>query len=822
MTTLFDDLRVAARSCRRAPGFTALVVLTLAVGIGGAVAMFSVVDGVLFAELPYRDSDRMAVIWNRHDATGADKIQISGPDFVDYRDQATSFAELAFIHNATDNTLTDGARAEQVDVGYVSANFFDFLGVGAVVGRTFGRDDDVAAGEGVIGPAVISHALWARRYGADAGVIGRTVYLSGTPVQILGVMPADFRLVLPYAQGGAMSAGANDVIDVWRILPDRSFPRMPRSMAVVRALGRLAPGISFAQARDEFDRLAASLRAEHRVHEERRTAIEIVPLRSEVVGHVRAIVLTLFGAVGLVLLIASANVASLVSVEGNRRARDVAVRMAIGAGRGRILRQLFTQYALLAVLGALSGVALAEGLLRAIIGLAPASVPLLDRVGLDARALGFAILVTSAATLLFGVWPALRAAGTAPSPILSAASRVVVGHGNRYRNAMVVMAIALSMVLVAAFGLLARSFLEIQRASLGFEAAPVWTARVSLGHSRFADEALRRRYWDSLRRAMADDPALQSAGLVWPLPFTGQGVEIPYDSTGDDAPDWGRFVAFTANALPGYLETMQATVLDGRVFDERDLDRAGELVVVDDLVAARLYPGGRAVGRPIWIEDFGTNKRRPAEIIGVVSHLRHSRVTGSEREVIYRLLPTARNLAIVARAGTGAGAESAITALRRITESLDADVPTFDERPLAAYVDDQVAPTRFTMTLAAVFSVAALLMAVVGLYGVISYAIAQRTGELGLRMALGAGAGSILGLVMRRGLLLTAAGLLTGAIMSLGAARLIRGLLVEVPANDPLTFGMTALVLATAALGATYLPARRAAKLDPVTALREE
>lgn len=820
---ILDDLRVAVRSCRRSPGFTALVVVTLAVGIGGAVAMFSVVDSVLFVELPYRDADRMAVIWNRHEATGADKIQVSGPDFIDYRDQTTSFADLAFIHNATDNTLTDGARAEQVDVGYVSANFFDFLGVAAVAGRTFSADDGAAAaGQATIGPAVISHSLWVRRYGSDPGVAGRTVHLSGTPVQIIGVTPEGFRLVLPYAQGGTMSAGANDVIDVWRILPDTSFPRMPRSMAVVRVIGKLSPGVSMNQARDEFDRLAASLRASHAVHDERQTAIDIVPLRTEIVGHVRAIILALFGAVGVVLLIASANAANLVSVQANRRSRDIAVRLALGAGRARILRQAFTEYALMAALGALGGLALAQGLTRAIIGLAPASVPLLDRVGLDARALGFAIAVTSVTTLLFGVWPALKAAGTAPSPILTAASRVVVGHGHRYRSAMVVLAVALSMVLVTGSGLLVRSFLEIQQANLGFEPAPVWTARVSLGHLRFTDEALRRRYWNSLRRALEREPALDRAGLVWPLPFTGQGVEVPYDNAGGEAPDWGRFVAFTANAFPGYLETMQATVLDGRVFDEQDLERPGELAVVDDVVAARLYPGGRAVGRTIWIEDFGTTSRRPAEIIGVVSHVRHSRVIGAEREVVYRIAPAARNLAIVVRARAGTGTASGIAAMRRITESLDPDVPIFDERPLAAYVDEQVAPTRFTMTLAAVFGAVAMLMAVVGLYGVMSFAIALRTGELGLRMALGAGTESILRLVMRQGLLLTAAGLLAGVVMSLGAAQVIRGLLVEVPPDDPLTFGVTALMLAMAALGATYLPARRAARLDPVAALRQE
>jgi putative ABC transport system permease protein len=458
--------------------------------------------------------------------------------------------------------------------------------------------------------------------------------------------------------------------------------------------------------------------------------------------------------------------------------------------------------------------------MRAIIGLAPTSVPLLERVSLDGRALVFAVLATSATTLLFGVWPARRAAGTASSPLLTANSRTVVGKGNRYRSAMVVLATSLSMVLVAGFGLLLRSFIEIQGASLGFNPAPVWTAKVSLGHSRFADGALRQRYWDSLWHALKSEPALESAGLVWPLPFTGQGAEVPYDAVGGDAPDWGRFVAFTPNAFPGYLETMQATVLDGRVFEERDLRRAGELAVVDELVAARLYPDGRAVGRTVWIEDFGTKVRQPTEIIGVVSHIRHSRIIGAEREVIYRLVPTARNLAIVVRAAGGPTSPAAV--LRRIAGALDPDVPIFDERPLAGYVDDQVAPARYTTTMAAVFGAVALLMAMIGLYGVISYSMSRRTAELGLRMALGAGSDSIVGLVMRRGLTLTGAGILIGGITSLAVGKAIRGLLVEVPDHDLSIFGATAMVLTVAALGATYVPARRAARLDPVAALREE
>lgn len=823
MTSFFQDLRVAIRSFRRSAGFALLVVVTLAVGIGGTVAMFSVVDGVLLSDLPYRNADRMAVIWNRHATTGSDKVQISGPDFLDYREQASSFEELAFIHNATDNALTDGERAEQVDVGYVSANFFRFLGIDAVAGRTFALDENGTAGNAIgdIGPALISHGLWARRYGSDPDVLGRTVYLAGRPVQIIGVIPPDFRLILPYTEGGAMSSGANDNIDMWRILPERAFPDLPRSMAVVRVLGRLAPGVTMTQAQREFDGLSDRLRQSHRVHQERGTRIDIVPLHADVVGHVRTIILSLFGGVAVVLLIACANVANLVSVQANHRYREIAVRIALGAHRSRILRQLFTEYALLALLGAGLGVVVAQLLIQTIVGLAPANVPLIDQVGIDGRALGFAILVATIATVLFGIWPAMRAAHTSPSTQLTAGSRSEIGRGNRFRSGVVAAEIALSLVLLVGGGLLIRSFMQLQRATLGFEPTAVLTAKVALGHGVYDDDELRRGYWDALRRELALHPAVQSVGLGWPLPFGGHGPELPYNDTGSDSEDWGRYVAFTATASPGYFETMQATVLEGRTFEERDLARAEQIAVVDDLVAERLYPGGGAVGRTVWVEDMRSRARRPFEIIGVVRHIRHSSVTGAERDVIYRLDPVARNLAVVIRASGGATA-SVIPELRRITAALDRDVPVFDERTLASYVGDQVAPTRFTMTLAATFGIVALLMAVVGLYGVVAYTVSQRTGELGLRLALGAGEGSIVRLVMARGALMAALGITVGLIAALGVTRALRSLLVEVPAHDPLTFVVTAGLLATAALVASYVPARRAARLDPAMTLREE
>ena len=815
MTNVFRDIRVGLRGWRRAPGFTALVIGTLALGIGGAVAMFSVLDGVLLSDLSYRDADRIAIIWNRHPVTNADKVQVSGPDFVDYRTRTSSFSDFAFIHNATDNSLTDGQRAEQVDVGFVSANFFAFLGVDAVAGRTFAVDEAEAAATAMAGagPVVISYDLWVRRYGADPAAIGRTIALSGTPVTIIGVVPADFQLVLPYTPGGAMSSGANDEMDVWRVLPDRAFPNMPRNVAVVRVLARLAPGVTFDDARREFDRLALELRSEHQVHADRGTAIDIVPLRGEIVGHVRATLVLLMAGVGVVLLIASANVANLVMVQATRRRREVDVRRALGAPRARLLRQWVIEYGLLSAAGAVCGIAVAAGFIRVVIRLAPASLPLVDHVGLDLRALGLAVALTGFATLAAGVWPAVAATGAARQ----AGSRAGIGRGARARGLLVTAEVALSLVLLVLGGLLARGFVDMQRAALGAAPADVMTARVSLGDGKYQDESLRRQYWDALERELAAHPGIARAGLVSPLPFAGQGAEVPYDSAAG-AGGWGRLVALTAGARPGYFEAIGATRLDGRTFEPADLDRADRVVVIDDLAANRLFGSAPAVGRSIRV---GRGDAAPVEIVGVVRHVRHSQLTGEEREVIYRPAPAPRNMAIVLDPVAPGGGPALAPELTRITGALDVDVPLFDARPLASYIDDRVAPTRFAMTLVGVFGLVALVLAMVALYGVISYAVSERTSEIGLRMALGADAAGIVRLVLRQGVALSGVGIGIGLALALVVAQATRGVLVEVPAPDLVTLAGSGALLAVSALVASWLPARRAARLDPAITLKD-
>jgi predicted permease len=817
MASMLQDLRYAVRMLRQHPGFSFMVIVTLALGIGANITMFSVIDGVLFSSLPYDEPERLVTVWNRHAATGSDRVQISGLDFLDYRERATTFEDFAAIHNSINQSLTDDGPAEQIVLGIVSSNFLQFLGREPMLGRPFTPDDEVLTSGGGPGPAVISYGLWSRRYGADPNVLGKTIYLGGVPMEVIGVMPEDFELVMPEEDGGEARSATSDPVDVWRFLPERAF-RGNRSLAMFRILGRMQPGITFQQAQQQMDLVARQLRTEHQIHDDRGMQIDLVPMHADVVKNAKPVVLALFGAVGFVLLIACANVANLILARGARRQREFVLRAALGADRTRLVRQVLTETTVLAVVGTALGLVLATVGIDTIVALAPSNVPMIEQVGINANVLLFAVGITAVAVVLFGLIPAMRVSRTDFRTQLSDGALAVGGRFHRMRSAIVVAEIGVSLVLLVGGGLMIRSFQQLQGARLGFEPTFALTLRVALPHGPYDDEAVRTSYWNALRREAAQVPTVAAAGLVWPLPFGGNGSAMPYSAHSGSQANQGRYMTTVSEATPGFFEAMDARLLDGRTFTEADIMRDAEIVIVDDIVAERLFPGERAVGRTFWLQDG--DEQTPLEIVGVVEHIRHQTILGPERETVFRPTAGGQWMALVLRAERDP--YGLLPELRQIGASLDPGIPLFNFRTFDEYLGVHIAPTRFTMTLASVFAVVALVLSSVGLYGVISYSVAQRASEIGVRMALGAHDTTILRLVLGNGAVMVASGIGLGLVASLALTRAIRSLLYGVTPTDPVTFVGVSLLLAAVALVATYVPARRAARVDPMAVLRRE
>lgn len=819
MGFLWRDLRNGLVSLRRNPGYAAVAALTLAIGIGASISMFTVMEAVLLRPLPYEGAGDMVLLWNRHERTGADKVQISGPDYLDYGDRTSAFEELAAIHNAFDSAITGETTGEQIDLAIVSANFFEFLGTRPLVGRFFAPEDTESADAGPA-PVVLSNGLWTRRYGADPGLVGGTIEIDGTARQVIGVLPGDFALILPAHDGGMVGGGAFDEVDVWTTFP-RSWFNEGRGMGMFRVLGRLDAGVTLTQAQLEINTVAEQLRNEYLIHEERGVYVDLYPLQADVVGDVQPVILLLFGAVGVVLLIACANAANLALTRGAGRAREVAVRAALGGTRGRIAREVLAESVALVLLSGGLGLLLAAAAVHLIVALAPANVPRIDEAAIDARTLAFALGTCAVAVVLSGVVPALRAA----SPQLVEALKeggAAAGSGRAAgRRAVVVAEVALSVVLLAGGGLLLQSFANMARAPLGFDADGTMQLKVSLPANRYAGRANRARALQ-LHRRLRDEvaalPGVEAVGYTWPAPFAGRGADVPYAGEAGESADWGSNVALRATAGPGFFEAMNAKLLSGRLFEDADVDAGRLLVVVDDIVATRLFDTVEAAGRTIWVGSPGSSESMPYEIAGVVRHLRHEHVVGNEREVIYVLAAVADSMVVRA----GGDPRVHVAAIEERLRGLDPEAAVFDVVTFARAVDDELAAARFATTLASAFAALAVALAAVGLYGVIAYTVSRRTRDFGVRLALGAGNGTILTMVLREGMQLVAAGLVVGALAATAVTRLIAGLLYGVTPTDPSTFFAVAVLLVVVTGVASYVPARRATRIDPLAALRAD
>lgn len=817
MDSLLDDLRHGLRTLVRNPGFTAVAVVTVALGIGANTAIFSVVEGVLLRPLPYDDPGELAMIWTEMRTRDVRHFMFSPPDFRDVREQATRFDAVAGVFTFS-QPLGGEVDPEQVQTAVVTEGFFDILGVEADRGRTFLPEEHEIGdpgGQNLPVAVVLSHALWERRYGEATDVVGGEVVLGGTPIPVVGILPEGFELLLP------PEARMDTEADVW-IAGRFDFEGAPRQNVFIRTVGRLRDGATLAGAQAELDAVARRIREISSAWDDAGFAIRAEPLHADVTRSVRPLLLALLGAVGFLLLIACANVSNLLLVRASTREREMAVRSALGGSRGQLVRQLLVEAGLIAAAGGVVGVGVAAAGIDLLLFLRPEELPRLESVGIDASVLAFTAGLTAAAALAFGLVPALQASRLDLRSALTERGGNATSRGRRLlRNGVVVVEVALSLVLLVGAGLMVRSFVELQRVDPGFEAEDVLTMGVSLPFPRFPEAGDRARFFTRAREEIVSVPGVEAAGAVFPLPLSGRAFNGRYGDL-DAADDPGAFRQAEYKAvIPGYFEAMGSRLLAGRPFRSSDQTDSLAVVVIDEILARKLWPGESPVGERFLVR-VSSPEAQEVEVAGVVEHQRSAGLAREGRETVYfthRFAGAPGLMFWTIRSGIPAS--GLVEPIRRELEALDPGVPVADVRPMTDYVRDARASTRFALVVIGIFAGIALVLAVVGLYGVLAYTVRQDGPEIGIRMAFGASRERILRLVVGRGLGLTIAGVVIGLAASVGLTRVMEGLLVGVTPTDPLTFGAIALLFVVVAAGAVYLPARRATRVDPLGTLRE-
>lgn len=798
------ELRHAGRRLVAAPGFTTVVVATLALGIGLNTAVFSVVSAVLLRPFDYSAPDRLVLIQSRWDAQQVENAAFTGSDLKRLRAEARSYDAIAAVTGIRQN-LTGSEVPRQVNVGWASDNLFTMLGVGAAVGRTFVEGDPP-------GTAVLGYGTWRDAFGGDPGVVGRTIHLDGHPYTVVGVVRSGFRLHLP---------GESDDFDVWKV-PDNVWQNgdvwgfTGEGYSAFRLLARLRPGVTMEQANAEAARLRDVLVDGAPNYATLRLALDVARLHDRVVRNIRPTLLLLLGAAGMVLLVACANVTNLMLVRTQARRHEVVLRRALGSGRAGIVRLLLAEGLLLAGAGGVAGVALALWAVRAIERLRPPELARLDAVALDGGVLAFAAGLAVLCTIAFGLVPAF---GASRRDLMSAMRSSRQGGGRtsqRFGRGLTVAQIASSLVLLIGAGLLTASLVRLQGVRPGFDAEGVLTFAVSLPGTKYERPVGTDRFLVELEDRIEALPGVRGAGVVWPLPLSGQIWSGEY-TAGTVAVD-AKAVAGYRLATPAWFETAGVRLAEGRIFGPAD---RREVVVVSRAFAERAWPGESPLGRTLGADPWGTGTTS-FEVVGVVDEVRHADLREPPIETLYfdsrGWSWTDWEVFYMVRAeGDPAWL---IEPIRRILLAMDPEIPLADARPMADYLDEQLAANRFALSLIGLFAAVAGALAVIGLYGVVSYSATRRTRELGIRMALGSRATGIRTLVLGQGVRLAAAGIAIGLIGALALTRLLGAFLYGVDATDPVVFAALAGALAVVALIACWIPARRAMRVDAMTVLR--
>jgi len=806
MEDVWRDVRYGARALLGAPGLTAVAVATLALGIGANTAIFSVIDAMLLRPLPYPEADRLVFLteWSEQ----VPEMSFSVANFKDLRDQGTVFESMV-ASNGTSFVLAGGdGEPERLNGRQVTSGLFATLGMAPILGRAFSPEEEKPGAEGV---ALLGEGFWERRFGRDPGVLGRSLSLSGETFTVIGVMPGTFH----------GSWKAFDVFTPLLRLEDRIGGNERRgNHPGIYVVGRLKPGVTEERARAEVEAIARRL-AEQYPDTNAKQDMTLQPLHDAVVGDLRPALLLLLGAVAFVLLIACANVANLLLARAAGRQKEIALRLALGARRRRLVRQLLTESVLLALLGGAAGVLLAWGGLRGLLAALPANVPRADEIGIDARVLLFTAAVAVVTGLAFGLVPAWRALTTDLHDPLKEGGRGTPGPGHhRVRNALVVGEIALALVLLVGAGLLLRSFQRVVEADAGFRAAGVLTASVPLPRARYEEHPKRAALVERVLEAARAGPGITAVAVTQPLLGTWQSS---FSVEGRPEPPPGqRPSADITRVSADYFRAMGVRVLEGRVFEDRDRTDSPPVCIVDQTFARSYWPGDRALGKRVKFGGLDDAENPWMEVVGVVAHVKNYGVDEDSRVEIYMpfLQSSVGAFTLVARTDGEPGALAA--GLRQALRAADPELPLYSVQTLAGRLAERAAERRLAVLLISVFAAVALALAAVGIYGVTSYAVTQRTQEIGIRMALGAERGHVLRMVLRHGAAMALLGVGIGLLVAFALARLVASLLFQVSPADPPTFSLVAALLVAVALLACWLPARRATRVDPLAALRCE
>jgi predicted permease len=815
LETLWADVRYGIRMLRKNPGFAAIAILTLALGIGANTAIFSVLDAVILKPLPYPQADRLALIWTELRDAGQTRVPFSGPDMMDVKRRSRLFQDVAgtWVGSAA---LTGTGEPEQVKIGFVTHNFLSVIGAHPAQGRLFLSQDDV---KGAAATIILTDGLWRRRFGADPQIIGHSIRVDGEAVTVVGVMPPSFRLVFP--------EDANIPPDVQAFIPFRDdLDQQARDANYLRVVGRLQFGATIHQAHGELRSIGSQLRTENVEDSKQGVDFSAVPLQADTVREIRPAVLTLFAGVGLVLLIACANVANLLLARAGTRQREIALRSALGATRSRVVRQLLTESILLSLLGGAGGLVLGWWAMHWLLALRPRSLAAMQTVSFDFAVLGYAFVISLIAGILFGLVPATESSGGELVETLKAGGKGVVSGTGRLRNLLVITEVALGFVLLVGSGLLMRTFVRLLHVDTGFRAGHVLTFQITPPVPRYAEGEDRIRLLYQLTKNISALPGVESAGGVHRLPFDDYVNWYSYYWI-EGAPLQGqnKLLADHRSITPGFFRTLGVPLVAGRDFDESDDSTRRRVVIVDELLAKRTWPDESAIGKKLNVEAqrfHGDFFRTPADVVGVVKHIKYMQLTDDGRPQVYETYAQSPRELLAFTVRTTGEPEALVGAIRGELDKFDKDIPLSKVRPLAEYVRLARAANRFTMLLAGVMAILALVLASIGIYGVTSYSVSQRRNEIGVRMALGAQPRDILKLVLGQGMVSVILGISVGFTISWLLTPALSSLLFGVPPTDLPTFAAVAIFLSSVGLLACYVPARRAMRVDPIIALRYE